>query len=124
VAPPAATPLAAYEALVADWQRARSAFFAGVSSGRRSLAAQHALAAAFLAGQRRFAAGLRSGRWPVAARPAVRALLAVNARQEAHLAAMATAPGPGAFTGRLADYGVGAAAENRAVAAVARSLRR
>jgi hypothetical protein len=119
----AAGPLAAYQALAADWQLARSRFFTAVSDGRaRTPAEQRALAAAYLAGQRRLAAGLRGTEWPPAAAPAVRALLAVNAHQQAHVAAMARAPSAAAFTGRLADYGVGAARENAAVAAVARAL--
>ena len=116
---PADTPAAAYQRLAGDWQAARSAFFTALSDGRRRTPAQqHALAAAYLAGSRRFAAGLRGIRWPVRAQPAVRELLAVNAAQQAHLRAMTTAPSAGAFTGRLADYGVGAARENTAVAAV------
>jgi hypothetical protein len=117
--PAADTPVAAYQDLVTGWQGARSAFFAALSDGRRrTTAQQHALAAAYLAGSRRFAAGLRVTPWPVPARAAVRELLAANAAQQATLVAMTTAPSAGAFTGRLADYGVGVARENAAVAAV------
>lgn len=120
---PVDTPLGTYENLVAGWQAARSAFFAAVSDGRRrTVAQQRALAVAYLTGSRRFAAGLRATRWPAAAQPAVRDLLAANAAQQSHLVAMATAPSAGAFTGRLADYGVGAARENAAVAAARGAL--
>ncbi len=123
--PPAIRPLPAYLTLAADWRRSRSRFFAAVSDGRRRTPAQqHALAAAYLAGLRRLAAGLRTGSWPAPAGPAVRELLAVNARQQAHLVAMTRAPWPAAFAARLGDYGVDAARESRAVDAVERALRR
>ena len=120
---PVERPLAVYRALASDWQLARSRFFTEIASGRpRPLAEQHALAAAYLAGLRRFAAGIRARTWPAAARPAVTELLAANARQQTHLVAMTRAPGPAAFTERLADYGVDAARETRAVTAVERAL--
>jgi hypothetical protein len=134
--PPTTTPapvptpagaLAAYRALVADWQRSRSAFFTAVSDGSsRPIAEQRALASAHLAGLRRLAAGVRaaSPSWPAAARTAAGALLAANARQQDLLAAMARAAGPGAFTAGLADYGVGVAAEEQAIRAVDRALTR
>ena len=116
-------PLPAYQALAADWQQARSRFFTEIGSGRpRTVAQQHALAARYLAALRRFAAGVRARTWPRAARPAVAELLAANAQQQSHLVAMTRAPGPSAFTERLADYGVDAARETRAVAAVERAL--
>ncbi len=124
-APAPADALTAYDALVADWQRSRSTFFTAVSDGTaRPVAAQRALAAAHLAGLRRFAAGVRtaSPTWPAPARTAARDLLAANTRQQATLAAMAQAPGAGAFTARLADYGVGVTAEERAIRAVRRTL--
>lgn len=121
--PTASGPRAAYATLARRWQTARSRFFTAVTDGRpRTVAQQRALAAAYLSASRRFAAGLRSTAWPARARPAVRDLLAANAAQQVPLAAMARAASSGAFTGRLADYGVGAARENRAVAAVARAL--
>jgi len=123
VPPPAGGPLMAYRSLAGDWRRSRSRFFAAVSDGRRRTPAQqHALAAAYLAGLRRFAAGLRTGSWPASAGPVVRGLLAANARQQTRLVAMTRTPGPSAFAARLADYGVDAALENRAVAAVERVL--
>lgn len=121
---PAGTgPRTAYQALAADWQRARSGFVAAVSDGRRRTPAeQRALAAAYLAAQLRLDAGLRGTDWPAPAVPAVRALLAVNTRQRAPVAAMARAQSASAFTARFADWGVGAAAEDAAVAAVGRAL--
>ena len=124
-APPTATPAARerYRALVSDWQRARSAFFTAVTSGERlTLGEEHGLAHGYLAASRRLAAGLRSTAWPATAQPAIRELLAANAEQQRHLVAMARAPSPFAFTQRLADYGVGTARENRAIAAVTRAL--
>jgi len=126
-APAPADPLTAYDALVADWQRSRSAFFTAVSDGTpRTVAAQRALATAHLAGLRRFAAGVRAAApgWPAPARTAARNLLAANSRQQGTLAAMARAPGAGAFTARLADYGVGVTAEERAIRAVRAALAR
>jgi hypothetical protein len=126
-APTPADPLAAYLALVADWQRSRSAFFTAVSDGTpRTVAQQRALAAAHLAGLRRLAAGVRAAEssWPAPARAAARDLLAANARQQDTVAAMARAASPGAFTARLADYGVGVAAEERAIRAVRQALAR
>jgi hypothetical protein len=121
--PTASGPQAAYATLAATWQVARSRFFTAVSDGRpRTVAQQRALAATYLSASRRFATGLRAGTWPARARPAVRDLLAANAAQQVPLRAMATAASSGAFTGHLADYGVGAARENRAVAAVAQAL--
>jgi hypothetical protein len=121
--PPDATPLQAYLALMVDWQRARSTFFGVVTAGRPlSLAQQHGLAAAYLRSERTFAGGVRSGPWPAAAAGPVRELLAVNAVQQAHLVAMTTAASPTGFTERLADYGVAAGRENRAVTAVQRAL--
>jgi hypothetical protein len=115
--------LEAYETLSADWQRARSVFFAAVTDGRpRSLPQQRALAAAYLRGMRAFATGLRSRRWPPATAGPVAALLAANAAQQAPVAAMAAAGSVPAFTAALADYGVGAQRENAAVAAVQRAL--
>jgi hypothetical protein len=125
-AAPSATPSGpqqAYASLAADWQIARSRFFTAVSDGkRRTVAQQRALATPFLAASRTFATGLRRASWPAKAQPAVRELLAANAAQQTRLQAMTTAASSGAFTGHLADYGVGAARENRAVAAVARAL--
>jgi len=125
-ATPARTPSGpqeAYASLAAGWQTARSRFFTAVSDGRRRpVAEQRALAAAYLSASRRFATGLRVTAWPARARNAVRELLAANAAQQVPLKAMSTAASSGAFTGHLADYGVGAARENRAVAAVARAL--
>jgi hypothetical protein len=124
-APAPADPLTAYDALVADWQRSRSAFFTAVSDGTpRPVTAQRALAAAHLAGLRRLAAGVRAAApgWPAPARTAARDLLAANSRQQGTLADMARAPGAGAFTARLADYGVGVTAEERAIRAVRRAL--
>lgn len=116
-------PRAAYQALAAGWQQARSRFVTAVSDGRRRTPAeQRALAAAYLAAQRRLDAGLRGTDWPAPALPAVRALLAVNTRQQAPVAAMGRAQSASAFTARFADWGVGAAAENAAVAAVGRAL--
>ena len=116
-------PASTYAALVADWQRARSVFFAAVSDGSaRPVAQQRALATAFLTAQRRFAGELRAYAWPAGARPAVTALLGRNAAQQGPLAAMAGAGSAGEFTGRLADYGVGAGPENRALAAVSTAL--
>lgn len=121
--PPDASPLQAYIGLMVDWQRARSTFFGVVTAGRSlSLAQQHTLAAAYLRAERAFGTGLRSGRWPSAAAGAVRALLAVNATQQAPLAAMTTAPSATAFTERLADYGVATGREDAAVAAVQHAL--
>ena len=118
-----APPRERYRALVSDWQRARSAFFAAVTSGERlTLGEEHGLAHGYLAASRRLAAGLRSTAWPAPAQPAIRELLAANAEQQRHLVAMAQAPSPFVFTQRLADYGVGAARENRAVTAVTRAL--
>ena len=117
--------LIAYRELRADWQQARSRFFAAVSDGRpRTIAQQRVLAAGYLTGLRRFGTGVRtaSAAWPAATRPAVRELLAANAAQQARVATMTRAPGPSAFTERLADYGVGAARENRAVDGVERAL--
>jgi hypothetical protein len=112
-----------YQALVGDWQRSRSAFFAAVSSGESStVATQRALAARFLAAERAFGAGLGGTDWPAAARPAVRALLDRVRAQQATIAAMAAAGSKGEFTARLADYGVAAGPENAAVTAVARVL--
>jgi hypothetical protein len=123
VSPVSPTPLETYGALVSDWQRARSAFFTAVASGERlTLGEEHRLARGYLAALRRLAGGLRSTAWPAVARPAVRELLAANAQQQRHLMAMAQAGSPFAFTQRLADYGVDAARENRAVAAVTRAL--
>ena len=122
-APTASGPQETYAALAADWQVARSRFFAAVSDGRqRTVAQQRALAAAYLAASRAFAAGLRKTAWPASARAQVRELLAANAAQQTRLEAMSTAASAGAFTGHLADYGVGAARENRALAAVATAL--
>jgi hypothetical protein len=116
-------PQPAYQALVGDWQRSRSAFFAAVSSGESStVATQRALAARFLAAERAFGAGLSRTAWPAAARPAVRALLDRIRGQQATIAAMAAAGSKGEFTARLADYGVAAGPENAAVTAVARGL--
>jgi hypothetical protein len=122
VAPPS-SPLGAYQGLAAQWQRARSAFFTAISSGRPvPLAQQRTLAGTFLAAQRRFATRLRAAGWPAAARPAVQQLVARNRGQQAPLAAMAAAGSKGELTARLADYGVGAGTENAAVAAVATAL--
>lgn len=121
--PGSAGPASTYAALLADWQRARSVFFAAVSDGSaRPVAQQRALATAFIAAQRRFAGELRAYAWPAGARPAVTALLGRNAAQQGPLAAMAGAGSTGEFTGRLADYGVGAGPENRALAAVSTAL--
>jgi hypothetical protein len=112
-----------YRALVSDWRRARSAFFTAVTSGERlTLGEEHGLARGYLAASSRLAAGLRSTAWPAVAQPAIRELLAANAQQQRHLLAMARAPSPFAFTQRLADYGVDAARENRAITAVTRAL--
>jgi hypothetical protein len=120
---PTLGPAETYQALAADWQRARSRFFGTISSGRPlTLARQRATAAEYLAALRRFATGVRAHRWPPAARAAVAELLAANAQQQSHLVAMTRAASPFAFTSRLADYGVDAARENRAVAAVTRAL--
>jgi hypothetical protein len=120
---PALSAAATYRLLVASYQRARSQFFAAVSSGRPlSLNREHQLAATYLTALRRFATDTRSTRWPASARAAVAELLIVIGRQQSHLAAMTTAPSPSAFAERLADYGAEAARENRAVAAVARTL--
>lgn len=98
-------------------------FFAAVSDGSaRPVAQQRALAAAFLAAQRRFASELTAYAWPVGARPAVTVLLRQNAAQQGPLAAMAGAGSAAEFTGRLADHGVGAGPENRALAAVSTAL--
>jgi hypothetical protein len=80
--PPSPTlgPAEMYQALVTDWQRARSRFFGTISSGRPlTLARQRATAAEYLAALRRFAAGVRAHQWPAAARAAVAELLAANA---------------------------------------------
>lgn len=118
-----AGPAATYAALVREWQSARGQFFAALSAGRAlPVEQENALAARFLAGQRRFATALRSYPWPAPARPAVRRLQAENAIQQRYITAMAEAGTAGEFTGRLADYGVGTPAENRAVAAVTAAL--
>ena len=118
--------LAAYQALVADWQRSRSTFFTAVSDGRsRPVGQQRALAAAHLAGAAPVAAGVRAAApsWPAPARTR-RAAARRQLRQQAILAAMARAAGPAAFTAGLADYGVGVAAEEQAIRAVERALTR
>ncbi|HEY6744760.1 MAG TPA: hypothetical protein VI357_03485 [Mycobacteriales bacterium] len=116
-------PAAAYQVLAIDWQRARGVFFTAISENqRRPVAQQRALAATYLRAQRAFADGLTRTGWPAGARPAVRALLAVNKRQEANIAAMASAPSSGAFTTALGRYGTLAGPENAAVTAVAKAL--
>jgi hypothetical protein len=115
--------LETYETLSADWQRTRSVFFAAVTDGKpRDLPAQRALAAAYLRGLRAFAAGMQARAWPPAANGHIAELLAANAAQQAHVAAMATAGSAAAFTAALAAYGIGAGPENSAVAAVQRAL--
>lgn len=117
--------LAAYRAMLADRQRSRSAFFAAVSDGTpRTVAQQRQLAATHLAELRRFAAGVRAAApgWPAPARAAARDLLATGDRQLATVTRMARATGAGAFTAALADYGVGVAAEERAIRTVLRAL--
>ena len=116
-------PRQAYQALVGDWQQARSAFFAAVSAGQPvAVARQRALAGRFLAAEQAFGAGLHAADWPPGAGPAVRALLDRVRGQQATLAAMAAAGSKGEFTARLADYGVAAGRENEAVAALGRVL--
>jgi hypothetical protein len=115
--------LETYETLSGDWQGARSAFFGAVTDGKpRDLPAQRALAAAYLRGLRAFAAGMQARAWPPAANGHIAELLAANAGQQVHVAAMATAGSVPAFTAALAAYGVGAQRENTAVAAVQRVL--
>jgi hypothetical protein len=115
--------LETYQTLVADWQRARSAFFTAVTDGStRSLSDTRALAVAYLRGLRAFAAGLSVRDWPPSAAPAVRELLAAAAVQQGYVTAMASARSAAAFTTGLAGYGTGAERENRAVAAAERAL--
>jgi hypothetical protein len=115
--------LETYETLSGDWQVARSAFFGAVTDGqRRDLPAQRALAAAYLRGLRAFAAGMQARAWPPSANGHIAELLAANAAQQVHVAAMATAGSVSAFAGALAAYGVGAQRENAAVAAVQTAL--
>jgi hypothetical protein len=117
-------PLAAYQGMAADWQRARGAFFSAVSDGRRrTVAQQRALAASYLAAQRAFAARLTATAWPAGAQRAVRALVAVNREQQANLAGMTRAGSPADFTAWLGRYGLRTPAENSAVDAVALALR-
>lgn len=118
-----AGPRQAYQVLATDWQRARGVFFTAISENqRRPVAQQRALAGTYLRAQQAFATGLARTDWPAGARPAVRSLLAVNKRQEASIAAMASAPGSGAFTTALGRYGTLTGPENAAVTAVATAL--
>jgi hypothetical protein len=119
----AAGPAAAYAALVREWRSARAGFVTAVSAGRPpSAREQNALAARFLAAQRRFDTALRSYDWPGPARPAVRRLRAENGVQQRFIRGMTEAGTPAEFTARLAAYGVGAAREDAAVAAVTAAL--
>jgi hypothetical protein len=118
------SPLATFQALAADWQRARSAFFATVSGGRPlTVAQQRAQASALLAAQRRFATRLQAVDWPGVGQLPVAALIGRNRGQQASIAAMAAAGSKGEFAARLAEYGVNVGPENQAVIAVARALR-
>jgi ABC-type glycerol-3-phosphate transport system substrate-binding protein len=118
-----AGPRQAYQVLATDWQRARGVFITAISENvLRPVAQQRALAGTYLRAQQAFATGLAGTGWPAGARPAVRALLAVNKRQEASIAAMASAPTSGAFTTALGRYGTLTGPENAAVAAVATAL--
>lgn len=118
-----AGPQQAYQVLATDWQRARGVFFTAISENqRRPVAQQRALAGTYLRAQQAFATGLAGTDWPPGARPAVRSLLAVNKRQEASIAAMASAPSSGAFTTALGRYGTLTGPENAAVTAVATAL--
>jgi hypothetical protein len=117
------SPLARFQSLVADWQRARSAFFTEVSSGRPlTVGQQRALATTLLAAERRFASRLQAADWPGVAQVPVSGLLGRIRGQQAAIAAMAAAGSKGEFTARLAEYGVNAGPENQAVAAVATAL--
>jgi hypothetical protein len=121
--PGGAGPVQAYAGMVRDWQSARAEFFAAVSAGRPlTVRDQNLLAVRFLAAQRRFGAALRSYPWPAPAAPAVRRLRAENGVQEHFIAGLTTAATAAEFTSGLAAYGVGTAAENRAVAAVTTGL--
>jgi hypothetical protein len=117
------SPLASFQSIVAEWQRARSAFFAAVSSGRPlTVAQQRALATTLLAAERRFATRLQGADWPGVAQVPVAELVGRIRGQQASIAAMAAATSKGGFTARLAEYGVNTGPENKAVTAVATSL--
>ena len=116
-------PRAVYQALVGDWQAARTAFLRLVTSGRQlSLPAEHAAAAAFLVAERRFAAAMERSRWPLQARSAIDRLHRASARMQAHLVAMTRADSGSAFTGRLADYSTDVAGDEAAIRAVEAAL--
>jgi len=116
-------PRAVYQALVADWQAARTAFVRLVSSGRQlTLAAERAAAAAFLAAERRFVAAMDPGRWPVQARAAIDRLRRASTQMQSHLVAMTRADSGSAFTERLADYSTDVARDEAAVRGVDQAL--
>jgi hypothetical protein len=119
------TPRSQFQALVGQWQAARSAFLSLVTGGRPlSLDAEHTAAQVFLAAERRFAAALDPARWPAPAGGALRSLRQASAQMQSHLVAMERADSPATFTERLADYSVDVARDNAAIRAVDQILAR